>query len=399
MTKLVIFSLFLTIFIEKAASLDCYGPAKSRAAQLRQFLLCDYEPLLPPVNRHTSTLVIENFRLDVRSYQFQERQGTLNLFTWMTMNWQDEHLHWDPANWDGIDRLQVTSDEVWLPDIYLEQSQSGSVMTTAPNIDCWVRQNGTVSCLVPIKLEVLCVADYRLWPHDSQECELNFLTWSYLAEQVDFAENLEFVASEVHEDMQWRITKTEVIGRWSSWWDIGQTNVGIKFKIGITRHAEEEDVVYLLPSIILSFMNLVTMLMKLDSKQRLILASINIAIQLMYNVQHVWSGTYHSDSVPMVYYYFHFSYLITILVIVETVLLSRVQKFELELPQTIDFSLKQFGTNKFAAIFLADINFSNEKVDSEGSWVIISKIFDRFLMILMVGTYFSIAQDLLPMKN
>ena len=37
-------------------------------------------------------------------------------------DWVDEFLVWDPANYGGIDELIVFQREVWLPDLFVENT-------------------------------------------------------------------------------------------------------------------------------------------------------------------------------------------------------------------------------------------------------------------------------------
>lgn len=389
-------------------ALDCQGHPKTKEGGLKQFLLCDYERLLPPVTDHTTTLLIKKFTIDVRSFEFHENSGILDLYSWLTMSWKDEHLLWDPQNFNGIDRIIVNFGEIWIPDIYLDQSKTGNLVTKASKIDCWVWRNGTVSCTIPILLEVLCIANYTNWPHDSQKCSLNFLTWSYLAEQVDFDnDTLRFDVSEAHESMVWRVVRTEVIGRWTKYWDEDQTNVGIEFDIYIERSAEEPKVVYLIPTILLSTLNVVTMVIRMESRTRLVLASINITLQFLWNTQHTWYASYHTDSMPILFVYFQHSYLITMLVIVETVVLSTMKNFKVTLPQWASFRLEQLAMQRIVQILLVDVDGTffiirdGEKIDrADDSWTTLLKIVDRLLMLIMIVTYCAMFKLLLPtMEN
>lgn len=407
MSKLVILtllSLILSNSWQSIIAIDCQGHPPQREAQLRQFALCDYDPLLPPVLDHKSTIIIKNFNIILRSFEFEEYTGTLHLYTWLKMNWKDEHLSWDAHIFDDIDRINVTPQDIWIPDVYLDQSTDGNIVTKASNIDCVARNNGNVSCTIPIAFNVLCTANYTNWPHDSQKCRLNFITWSYLAEQVDFDnDTLSFDVSEVHESKQWKILKTEVVGRWAAFWDEDQSNVGIEFDIYLQRIEREAQVVFIIPTILLSLLNIVTMLIKLDSKSRLILAAINIMTQFTHNNEHAWSATFHTDSIPTLFDYFKYSYLITMLLIIETTLLSIFKGFEVTLPTWANFPLEIFSTNRFAQVFLTYFDWmyvfkspeqNNNK--TEGAWTILLKIIDRLLMVTMIIAYCTMFKLLLP---
>lgn len=33
--------------------------------------------------------------------------------------WQDDHLSWDPKDYDGVQEIHISSDDIWTPDISL----------------------------------------------------------------------------------------------------------------------------------------------------------------------------------------------------------------------------------------------------------------------------------------
>lgn len=395
----VVFLLIASNLVHFTTAVDCQGRPKTREGQLRQYLFCDYERLLPPVLHHTTTLILYDFRLSIRSFDFRENSGTLNLYAWLSMRWKDEHLSWDPNIYDEITRITVDSGDIWLPDIYLDQSKNGNLLTRASSVNCWSFSNGTITCTIPITLNVLCEANYKNWPHDTQKCRLNFLTWSYLREQVDFdSDSIKFETKSLHENMNWRIIDTIVIGRWLTEWDDVSSNVGVEFDFVIQRISDQPAVVYFIPTLTLCAMNFVTMILKLESKARLILASINTLLQFLLAHQHAWYAPYHTDSIPIVFSFFQHSYLITILVIVETVVLARIKKFDVTLAQWM--FLEKISMTKIS-ILLTDIEFRikdtkqmPEKPDT--IWIIFIKIVDRCLMLVMIGSYCFMFKELLP---
>ena len=38
---------------------------------------------------------------------------------WFDHEWDDDLLKWDPADFGGIEKLQIPCDKLWLPDIVL----------------------------------------------------------------------------------------------------------------------------------------------------------------------------------------------------------------------------------------------------------------------------------------
>lgn len=38
---------------------------------------------------------------------------------WMTEQWNDDYLYWDPQEYSGITEIRLPTDVVWRPDTYL----------------------------------------------------------------------------------------------------------------------------------------------------------------------------------------------------------------------------------------------------------------------------------------
>ena len=38
---------------------------------------------------------------------------------WVTQEWNDYKLKWDPAEYGGVSQIYVPSEQIWLPDIVL----------------------------------------------------------------------------------------------------------------------------------------------------------------------------------------------------------------------------------------------------------------------------------------
>lgn len=44
----------------------------------------------------------------------------MTLYLWVLQIWRDEFLWWDPGHYGGVESLVLSEDNVWLPDMNLE---------------------------------------------------------------------------------------------------------------------------------------------------------------------------------------------------------------------------------------------------------------------------------------
>ena len=52
-------------------------------------------------------------------FDVDERRSILSVDAWMRMAWTDDHLKWDPDEFDGLKQIHFGDHELWKPDIQL----------------------------------------------------------------------------------------------------------------------------------------------------------------------------------------------------------------------------------------------------------------------------------------
>lgn len=120
----------------------------------------------------------------------------------------DEFLQWNPADFNGIRRLNLPSRLIWLPDIVLYNvgstrhlvfSTSQAFFRTLQNADefssnnfmqanAMIIHNGSVFWPIPTRFKSTCQIDVTYFPYDEQECKLKFGSWTYNGFQVSIEE-------------------------------------------------------------------------------------------------------------------------------------------------------------------------------------------------------------------
>nr|XP_042895782.1 glutamate-gated chloride channel-like [Parasteatoda tepidariorum] len=91
----------------------------------------------------------------------------------MTSRWTDYRLLFP-----NPEKSKVVLDidwrkRIWTPDLFYENSIEGHVQNTIiPNMYLWLFKNKTIQFTARVSIEFSCQMDLRLFPHDTQECDL-----------------------------------------------------------------------------------------------------------------------------------------------------------------------------------------------------------------------------------
>ncbi|KAI3381799.1 hypothetical protein SNEBB_007440 [Seison nebaliae] len=152
--------------------------------RLIHHLLSDYNPAGRPVF-NASTNVTVAFDLQLQQLNdMDERNQVLTVTLWFMQEWTDERLVWDPADYNGLKKLRLPCNRIWLPDIVLYNS-ADDFTTGYMQSRVWVNHTGHVFWGPPAKLRSSCKVDITFFPFDDQNCSMKFGSWTYDGYQVD----------------------------------------------------------------------------------------------------------------------------------------------------------------------------------------------------------------------
>ncbi|XP_071790989.1 neuronal acetylcholine receptor subunit alpha-3-like isoform X2 [Asterias amurensis] len=152
--------------------------------RLQEFLFDGYSKLALPVKGALDKLYI-NFSLAISQIvDVDERNQVLTSKVWVKQVWNDYNLKWNPDEFDGIERIKVPSDAIWIPDILIYNNANGSFdMQTG----AWasVDSNGNVNWSPPAVYKSSCKIDAQYFPFDEQNCTMKFGSWTYDFGKID----------------------------------------------------------------------------------------------------------------------------------------------------------------------------------------------------------------------
>uniref|UniRef100_A0A8C4T0N6 5-hydroxytryptamine receptor 3A n=1 Tax=Erpetoichthys calabaricus TaxID=27687 RepID=A0A8C4T0N6_ERPCA len=160
-------------------------PKKSALHQLTKRLLKNYSKGVRPVNNWTeATVVYIDFILQsVLDVDGQNQKVTTSI--WYRQIWNDQFLMWDPAAFDGINEISLSSDAIWVPDIIISELVDVGRSPYLPYV--YVNSSGVVKNYKPIQVVSACSLEMYAFPFDKQNCTLTFRSWLHTVNEVDLA--------------------------------------------------------------------------------------------------------------------------------------------------------------------------------------------------------------------
>ncbi|KAM9410563.1 neuronal acetylcholine receptor subunit beta-4 [Pholidichthys leucotaenia] len=167
------------------SSIHCSSGADSEE-RLMNWLLGQnrYNPLIRPALNRTERVTVKLQVSLAQLISVNEREQIMTTNVWITQHWMDYRLSWDPAKYEGIDKLRIPSRHVWLPDIVLYNNADGIYeVTVFTNVI--VLSNGTVNWLPPAIYKSACKIEVKHFPFDQQNCTLKFRSWTYDHTEID----------------------------------------------------------------------------------------------------------------------------------------------------------------------------------------------------------------------
>ena len=103
-----------------------------------------------------------------------EPRGVLSASTWLRTSWEDYRLQWDPAQYEGLDKINIPSNRVWKPDLSVYNAAdfgSGSFQDLYDSdiTNALVYSTGKVLWIPAIPMNVNCNKDEVLMGEDENE--------------------------------------------------------------------------------------------------------------------------------------------------------------------------------------------------------------------------------------
>ncbi|KAL3868189.1 hypothetical protein ACJMK2_041023 [Sinanodonta woodiana] len=164
----------------------------------------------PTYEQTTPTVVIIDFHL-TSIIDFDSQKETFTTSGYLIVYWFDYYLQWTSANYGDLTSIFIPQDNVWKPDLSLQNGVSELKELGSSSLFVYVRSDGIVFWYPFGIFESTCGIDITFFPFDIQTCTLNFVAWSYTKEEVNvMVESKEIILDQYEENSAWLILGTSV---------------------------------------------------------------------------------------------------------------------------------------------------------------------------------------------
>lgn len=207
-----------------------------------------------------------------------EKKQTISVRAFLELTWKDAFLHWKPEEYDNVTNINVKVDDIWRPDIALEntfdkptelgQENGNSRIDNDGNVVIWPYKTYTVACKIYI----------ANFPFDEQTCTFQFLSWTNPSSVLKFQDDVGSIHLNTYsESGEWELVKTETHHRkkpyGSEFWDL------LIFELKLKRKSLYHVMNLIVPVLCISLLNIVCFLLPSEGGERVTL-SISIFLTL-----------------------------------------------------------------------------------------------------------------------
>ncbi|KAH0539576.1 acetylcholine receptor subunit alpha-like 1 [Cotesia glomerata] len=292
--------------------------------RLKRDLLSKYDKFARPAQHFNATRVF--FGMTINHISVEEFKSAISVQAWVRMVWTDDKLKWNASNYGGLGRLQAGSHEVWQPDIILYNSIAISSVEHYGDTHCHIYSDGTVIWVPPTHFLALCDLDLRLWPFDTQICQLKLGSWSYSGNQIDLRLNNNSLEGTINlvDNTEWRlvdVTRLRNVTTYECCKD--EPYIHLVFTLTIKRNAPLYSSVFLTPAAAIVIMCLVNFWLPAQSKEKLLLCGVNVIVISLFLIYFGYRIPPHSTNSPLlVSFYSGCLYQVTISLVISAIIIN-----------------------------------------------------------------------------
>ncbi|KAH3747635.1 neuronal acetylcholine receptor subunit alpha-5-like [Dreissena polymorpha] len=235
------------------------------------FKTAGYSKTVRPLKNQSHVVVVQTDLVLNSIIDFNEQEENMKISGFLSIDWTDEFLQWNPEDYGGIDVLELPQNDVWRPDVALHNSFRTFSGLGSSNLLLRVHYDGLVVWSPYQILEATCDVDITYFPFDTQECPFKFSAWSYFADEVEMVEGQKGIyLYAFEENSRWSLDSTTVEPNTSA-------DSIVIFTMTLKRKSTFYVFYILIPIVLLSFLNVLTFALPVSSGER---ASYNVTVFL-----------------------------------------------------------------------------------------------------------------------
>ncbi|XP_007934109.1 5-hydroxytryptamine receptor 3C-like [Orycteropus afer afer] len=141
----------------------------------------DRKAFRPVINYSIPTHVNISFTLSA-ILEVNAQLQLLTSFLWMDLVWDNPFINWNPKECVDINKLTISAEKLWLPDIFIMESMD--VDQTPPGLTVYVNSEGRIKYDKPMRVTSICNLDIFYFPFDQQNCTFTFSSFLYTVDSM-----------------------------------------------------------------------------------------------------------------------------------------------------------------------------------------------------------------------
>ncbi|XP_072517210.1 5-hydroxytryptamine receptor 3A [Salminus brasiliensis] len=149
----------------------------------------DRKPFRPAVNLSNPTFANISFTL-YAVLGVNEKTQILTTFLWLRLYWFHEFLIWDPDTCDGVTKISLPVNNLWMPDIIVYEFVDDDVSQACPYV--YVNHTGHIRYDRMLRLVSACNLQIFSFPFDIQNCTFTFGSYMHTIKDVRVKSALPF---------------------------------------------------------------------------------------------------------------------------------------------------------------------------------------------------------------
>ncbi|XP_033752912.1 acetylcholine receptor subunit beta-like [Pecten maximus] len=167
------------LFILSVSLTTIFGTMHGNLTKLHRHLMANYSPeFRPALNLSEPTTVnIKFYPFSLK--EFEEKTSKLSIVGVFVIEWHDFQLKWNPDEFGDLNRMLISQNTLWKPDILLMNPFEKIEPPGFDRLKILVLNDGSVSWAPPDVFEVSCAADITYYPFDQHTCLFHFSIYMY----------------------------------------------------------------------------------------------------------------------------------------------------------------------------------------------------------------------------
>ncbi|CAC5385189.1 CHRNA6 [Mytilus coruscus] len=208
---------------------------------------------------------------------FYETEETISLTAAIYFVWNDRRLTWDPKIYGNKEHITITTNDIWIPYVYLENTVDElQPLGYDSQFYAVLSYDGNVTWTPGGILKAKCPANMLKFPFDSQTCEFVFAMWGVQVSDTMYVPmDNAGIMTYFTENSNWDITNNRQYIRYK---DVITEMI---FELSIKRQPVYYIVVIIVPTIMFALMNPLVFLLPVDSGERV---SLGMTVLLSYAI-------------------------------------------------------------------------------------------------------------------